>query len=255
MTTRWLLWLWLPLPLVALSPGWNDVEVRGVRQEVLFLAAKAPKHSEAILFLPGDGGYRGAAKEMSRAMADSGYDVCVWDTKRYLSTFTARDGQLREEQLGGDFASIRAACVSGPGRRVILAGWSQGAAMSAVAGASPEGRHAFAGVVLLALPDTGVLAWRWKDSVAALWRGAPGGPQFATETYLARIAPLPLAVIQAGRDHFTPASVSKRMLASIRRPHHLRTLEDAEHDFGPNRGHMYEELNRALRWIQRHERL
>lgn len=235
---------------------WSHVDLRGTQQDVLHLPAPASGRSHisaAILFLPGDGGWRGAAKEMASTMANSGYDVYVWDTKHYLASFTAKQGALKEGEIGSDFAAMRRALVPDAARTVILTGWSQGAAMSAVAAASPEGKQVFAGVILLALPDSGVLAWRWKDNFASLTGRAPNEPSFRTEPYLSHLSPLPTAVLQAGRDRFTAAHVSRQLLSHLRRPHRIHTFDEAGHDFGPDRSAFYRALNLALEWIDRRE--
>jgi dienelactone hydrolase len=232
------------------TDGWKDVALRGSQQHVLHLPGKHTHHT-AILFLPGDGGWRGAAKDMAAAIATSGYDVFVWDTKHYLTSFTALQGQLHENEIGPDFAAMRRTLVPNAHQPVVLVGWSQGAAMSAVAAASPEGKAAYAGAILLALPDAGVLAWRWKDNLTYLTGKLPNEPAFSTENYLGQMSPLPAAVIQAGKDRFTAKQVSQRLISRMHRPRRVRTLEDAEHDFGPNRSAMYHELNAALLWITR----
>jgi dienelactone hydrolase len=250
----WLAIAVMPVFAAAPASAWSQVELRGTQQDVLWLhstktgAAAAPV---AVLFLPGDGGYRGAAKEMATTIAASGYDVAVWDTKRYLTSFTAKSGGLAVTDVGPDFAAMRQALVPRE-RPVILIGWSQGAAMSVVAAASAEGKAAFVGTILLALPDAGALAWRWRDNFSYLTGGKPGVPHFDTEPYLSQMAPLPTAVIQAGRDRFTARAVSRRLLSHLRHPRHLRTLEDASHDFGPDRSAMYRELSQAVHWIERH---
>jgi pimeloyl-ACP methyl ester carboxylesterase len=236
----------------ALIPGWNEVRIRDVAQDVLRIPAHSPRQSASVLFLPGDGGWRGAAKDIAQAIAGSGYEVYVWDTKRYLASFTRGKSTLREEQIASDFAAMRVALGSTTNERFVLLGWSQGAAMSVVAGASQEGKNAFAGVIALALPDAGVLGWRWRDNLCYLTGGTPKEPTFRTEPYLSRLAPLPTAVIQAGRDKFTPQAVSRRLLSHLRHPRRIRTLEEAEHDFDPERNRLFDQLRQSLDWITGH---
>src|SRR5512134_3496723 len=95
------------LAQAALHPGWNEVPIRDVPQDVLRIATPSPGKDTTVLFLPGDGGWRGAAKDIAEAIAGSGYDVCVWDTKRYLTSFTRGRSTLREEQIAPDFAAMR----------------------------------------------------------------------------------------------------------------------------------------------------
>ena len=238
------------LAFQAQGADWTQVDLRGEPQDILKITGAEPKRGVSVLFLPGDAGWRGAAKEMAQSMAGSGYDVYVWDIKRYLTGFTqGRRSTLTEEQIGPDAAAMRSAVAADPDKTVVLVGWSQGAAMSVLAAASQEGKRAFAGVIAMALPESGVLGWRWWDNLTWITRRPPHEPRFTTGPYLSRIAPLPVAVIQAGRDRFTPRMVSHRLLARLRRPRRIRTLEDAPHDFGPMRAALYQQVSESLGWI------
>src|SRR5512142_2391374 len=73
------------LPAIAaaeLHPGLNHVAIRGQQQNVYFIpAVKGASGSKgAVLFSPGDGGWRGLAVSMAEHIAAAGYDTYGFDT-------------------------------------------------------------------------------------------------------------------------------------------------------------------------------
>ncbi len=66
------------LPLVsfanAASPGRNSVAVRGKAQTIWFYPATGAKLDRKVLFIAGDGGWRGWAITVAQQMAAWGYD-------------------------------------------------------------------------------------------------------------------------------------------------------------------------------------
>ena len=64
------------LPLRAQSPE-NKVKIRGQSLDVYFFSAQGVRqqpHSK-VLFVPGDGGWRGRAIKIAQTIASWGYDV------------------------------------------------------------------------------------------------------------------------------------------------------------------------------------
>ncbi|HWR54794.1 MAG TPA: AcvB/VirJ family lysyl-phosphatidylglycerol hydrolase, partial [Bryobacteraceae bacterium] len=59
------------------------VSIRGVPQDVYHYGSGG-RHRGTVMFLPGDGGWRGFAVNVAEEMASWGYDVYGFDTKRYL---------------------------------------------------------------------------------------------------------------------------------------------------------------------------
>jgi len=62
--------------------------IRGNEFALARLPSSANVSSVAVIFLPGDGGWRGTAVAMGRTIASWGYDVYGFDTKKYLAAFT-----------------------------------------------------------------------------------------------------------------------------------------------------------------------
>lgn len=233
-----------------LHEGWNEVRIRGMAQHILRVDSVPGAARAAVLFVPGDAGYRGAAREMARKLAENGRTVYVWDTKRYLESFSKHGGSLSTEDFGRDFRSMRLAIEPDRSARVLLAGWSQGAAMSVAAVAEEAPDPAFQGLLVLALPERGALRWDWVAGWVSLFGGTPAGPEFDTEPFLPMLRGFPVAVIQAGNDRFTARSVSRRFFLRLRHPHRARMLPSARHDFGPDRSELYAMLESDLEWLE-----
>src|SRR6185295_8774725 len=76
------------------TPGRNSAWVRSQAQDIYFYPAQGALRG-SVLFVPGDGGWRGFAIDIAQVIAQGGYDVYGLDTKRYLESFTGRTA-LRE---------------------------------------------------------------------------------------------------------------------------------------------------------------
>lgn len=92
---------------------------------------------------------------MTQKLAASGIDIYGWDVKQYLSGFTCGRTTLSEKDIQADAAILASRLGATQNRRFVLIGWSQGAAMAVLAGASPALQTLLSGVVVLGLPESG----------------------------------------------------------------------------------------------------
>src|SRR5262245_52087577 len=102
-----LLMLWVAAPLHAQTPisGKQMMPLRGQPQPLYFYpCTKSTPDLPVILFLPGDGGWRGFAIDMAKSIARAGYDVYGWDVKQYLMGFTGKT-TLSEAEMAADTRS------------------------------------------------------------------------------------------------------------------------------------------------------
>ena len=234
------------LPLVsfanAASPGRNSVAVRGKAQTIWFYPATGAKLDRKVLFIAGDGGWRGWAITVAQQMAAWGYDVYGLDTRNYLSSFTG-GAPLKEAEVMNDFKQIAEWMADKPGERVTLVGWSEGAGLGVLAVAADANKKTFTGLITFGLGDENILGWNWRDTLTYLTKTTPNEPTFKAANYMARIAPLPLLMIQSSRDEYTPLDEAKRLFAAAREPKKFAIIEAQNHKFSGNQ----EEFNRALR--------
>ncbi|HVX67036.1 MAG TPA: alpha/beta hydrolase [Bryobacteraceae bacterium] len=233
-------------------PGKNALEIRGQRQEVYYLPARnlptgpAPP---AILFAPGDGGWRGLAVEIAETMASWGHPVFGIDTKRYLESFTQGKATLNEKQITDDMAEVGRWAIQGLPGKLIFVGWSEGAGLGVLALGAPENRLLYQGLIAVGLPERAEMGWRWADNITYITKKDPDEPMFATAPLLGAIAPAPLYVLQSTGDEYAPPEVTKRIFAGARQPKRLEFVEAHNHRFDGNRDAFYKALREGIGWI------
>ena len=238
------------LAAAAAQPGKNALVVRGQEQAIYYYPSTTAKQG-AVLFAPGDGGWRGVAETFAATIATWGYDVYGFDTKRYLESFTpAGKPTLTAPIMAADLAQV-AAWVSGKGReRILFVGWSEGAALAALAGSSPEGKSAFAGIALVGLPESGVLGWKMADTLATFAKREPDEPHYRTSALLPGISPLPLWMIYGSDDEYTSPDRAKSLFASAREAKKIVFVPGANHRFDGKREQYYDSLKEGLSWLR-----
>ena len=238
------------LPLRAQSPE-NKVNIRGQLLDVYFFSAQGARqqpHSK-VLFVSGDGGWRGCAIKIAQTIASWGYDVYGLDTKHYLESFTG-ESTLTVPDVMNDFRALAEWMTKGNGERVNLVGWSEGAGLCLLAAAGRDNKRIFTGLVGLGLTENNVLAWRWSDYLTYLTHRDPGGPSFESSGYLPAVTPLPLYLIQSTGDQYVSVEASKRLYLAAREPKKLVMVNAQNHRFDGNQDEMFRNLREGLQWIR-----
>jgi dienelactone hydrolase len=225
------------------------VQVRGRTFSMAQLAPSNKTSEVAVIFLPGDGGWRGAAVSMSRTISSWGYDVFGFDTKKYLETFSEGGRKLASEELAADVRLV-ANQVAGPSqRRVVLVGWSQGASMSVAAVSGIKSRSPIHGVVTLGLPESGVLGWDWKATLAIIARREPDQPTFPVKPLLPAASPVPVWMIHGTDDEYTTSEVARSLYEVTSEPKRLEEITGANHRFDAHQDELYRSLKKGLAWV------
>lgn len=237
----------LSLPAFAWQPGRNALTVRGHALDLQFLPASGAPRAR-VLFLPGDGGWRGFAIDIARALASWGFDVVAIDTHDYLTAVT-RQRALTAEEMRADLVQL--ATTAAEGRPLYCVGWSQGAAMAALAASAPLSPHPFHGIAAIGLPPRAVLGWRLADNVTWLTHKLPDEPLFETRPLLERLATLPFALLQSRGDEFTSPAEVEQLFAASAGPKRLLWIDAADHKFTNRRSEFYSSLHDALEWLMR----
>jgi dienelactone hydrolase len=234
------------LHVSALGAGTIQVTVRGHALPLAHVAAPSPAGRVSVLFLPGDGGWHGFAITIANRMASAGYDVYALDTRNYLEAFTGPN-VLSVRQVASDL-EVMAAAIRRDQRQVALVGWSEGAGLAVAAAAENPG--AFAGVVVFGVPEQAALAWRLRDSLASLAGREPDEPQFAVAPLLTQIRRVPLVMIQATKDPFTPMDRAKALFDRASGPKRLEFVEARNHRFDGGTERFFRVLLDGLLWVQ-----
>lgn len=239
--------------LCAASEERVPLQLRGKPQMLVRLHAAAPDANAAVVFLPGDGGWRGVAISMSKNVAAWGYDVFGFDTRKYLETFSANGTQLSREQLADDVLRLAEEAYARSRKPVILLGWSEGAGM-AVAGAAAAasaGNRTILGVVTLGLPESAVLGWDWKAALWAIARREPDQPKFPVRPLMAKVAPKPIWMIHGSADEYTSPRDARALFAAAAEPKRFEEIAGANHRFDGQQEELYRSLKAGLEWIAR----
>lgn len=239
-----------PLQVHSLVPGWNAVPVRDIAQDVMYVPPQPSSPVRVpILFLPGDGGWRGFAVDMANQLAARGHPVYGLDTKKYLTSFTAANRHLTTRAMAGDLHQLLRVLPTS-GRKALVVGWSQGAAMALLAAHGRRGHQEVLGVVALSLPEEAALGWRWKDTLFSLFRKRPGQPHFSVMEQVPGVAPVPIGLIHPSQDNFTTLEQEVTLFRAAHSPKQLRVICGANHSFDDQRPELWRALEEVMDWVQ-----
>jgi dienelactone hydrolase len=230
------------------TPGKNIVTIRGQKQEIHYYPATGARLNQKVLFVPGVGGWRGWAITVARTIASWGYDVYGLDTMTYLRGFTGKT-TLKETDVMNDFRQIAEWMTNRSGERLALVGWSEGAALGVLGAAGENNKKTFTGLITFGLGDENVIGWRWADNITSLIGKTPNEPTFRAADYMAKVAPLPLFLIQSGQDEYTPLDEAKRLFALAREPKRFVLVPAKDHRFDGNQEEFFRQLREGMQWI------
>jgi dienelactone hydrolase len=136
----------------------------------------------------------------------------------------------------------------GGSEKVLLVGWSEGAGLCVLGAAGSGKQDVFAGVVAIGLGEQTVLGWRLADALTWITRRVPNEPTFRSVSYLAKVAPLRLAVLHSSGDEYTRPERVKEMFAAAAEPKRLDLIEARNHRFDGGRDRFFSALRTSLDW-------
>ncbi len=198
--------------------------------------------------LPATGAGEASKKKIASTMAAWGYDVYGLNTREYLRRFTHKPS-LTAAEVPGDFRTLVRDAGGSRENKVILMGWSAGAALVVLAGAEGS-KSSIEGVAAVSLPETAFLAWHWRNRLAFLPWIKETGPTFSTLPYVPEVAPLPLMIIQSAKDRFVPEKDRNLLFSAAIQPRRRIFLHAGGHSFPGARKRFFEELKIGLEWVQ-----
>lgn len=226
------------------------ITIRGKQQTVRTFGTRG---KQAVVVSSSDGGWVRLAPLIAGVLANRGFFVVGFDTKAYLSSFTASDSTLTEADVPGDYGPLIDFAASGSPMAPILLGVSEGAGLSVLAATREDVKQKVRGVIVVGLPDKTELAWRWRDSIIYLTHGVPSEPTFSTGPLMGRVAPVPLAALHSSSDPFVPLETIKAMMARAMEPKRLWTITSSDHRFSDNEAEFQARLLEAVAWVNSHK--
>ena len=219
----------------------------------LALPATLTRRDILVVYASGDGGWFGAATDMWRQIARAGYATAGFSSRALLRIERAPGSTLDPAQLAVEYgvivANARQALGLPPDARVILAGWSRGAAFSVLVGAN-EGFHDTLGVLAIGLADGEDLTVDGSGDDSDDGNAAPGVRQWPFDTY-ALVSGLahPCAVIQATHDNYFPAADAQRRFGPDTSVRRFYSVDARNHRFSGGKATFDAALLEALQWI------
>jgi hypothetical protein len=88
-----------------------------------------------------------------------------------------------------------------------------------------------------------------KEEEHVRWRRRRQATELEIYPYLARLADLPLAVIQSTHDNYLPASSARDLFGNDTDRRQFHAIEAKNHSFAGARTALYETLRASLQWV------
>jgi len=243
--------LLLALTLMTAAPvqatcGSERIFLRGKPQH-LHLCGD-PRGRPAVV-TSGDGGWIHLAPHVSEVLASRGYRVIGFDSKAYLAAFTDGPRLLTTDDVAADYRVLIDFAAQG-GRRPLLIGVSEGAALSIAAASADAVKASIAGVVTLGLGELNELAWHWRDAIIYLTKRVPDEPCFRASDFIRRVSPVPLVMLQSSTDEYVPREEAGRLASMAQEPKRCWIIEASDHAFSDNRPLFDARLIDGINWIE-----
>ncbi len=220
-----------------------------IRGQTITLRTFGQRGQPAVIVASGDGGWMHLGPHVASVLAARGFFVVGVDAKEYLTRFTANDSTLTEADVPRDYKAIVEYAASGSTQAPILAGVSEGAALSLLAATTDDVKKAVGGVIAIGMPDKAELGWRWRDALIYVTHGVPNEPTFSTAAVIERVSPIPVAAIHSTHDEFVPLDTINAVMARAKEPKRLWTIDAADHRFSDKTAEFDARLIEAVAWI------
>ena len=178
-----------------------------------------------------------------------GYDVYGFDTKQYLEGFSSGSAKLSATEMRRDLSEVVDWVRSRGASSVTVLGWSQGAGMAFLAAHDRATR--VDGVLTMGLPESAVLGWNWRDTLAAIARREPEEPHFSVKSLLPAVAPTPLWMIHGAQDEYTTPETARSLYSEAKEPKRFVQIDGGNHRFDGKRAELFQALREGLEWVRK----
>ena len=241
-----------------------DVSLRG-RSFVLhgYLPTEIRKDVPLVLYSSGSGGWHDFDEYVASSFAERGLPVLGVSTHSYLKTFYSDDHPATSTAVVEDYIELikqakKIARVdeSSP---VILAGWSLGAGYAPLIASDARIKPHVLGVITFSLSRENETALTVSNRLMSRLLGRTIGPSFDVSQYLARVAPVPVAIIQAAKDRNASPREAQKIISGVS-PDDGSTLRlfqvtaGRSHSFAGGRSEVEQTLDEVLAWIRKESR-
>ncbi|MGH9971902.1 MAG: alpha/beta hydrolase [Pyrinomonadaceae bacterium] len=211
-----------------------------------------------VLYLSGASGWHGFDDHIATTMALHGAAVYGLSLHSYLTTFYNGDHPVTVENLGEDYSllikEVRRVAGVGEATGIVLGGWSLGAGYALIVAANPQIKPQVKGVVCIAISRENESFYSLLDALKSKLSLHTRGPFLDAAEALKRIAPLPVAILQAESDKSASPKEAQMLLQAadlrVSDPIRLLIVKSARnHRFEGARNDFDATLGQALDWI------
>jgi alpha-beta hydrolase superfamily lysophospholipase len=228
----------------------EKVQLRGQPIALTIYTPATPARG-TILMGSGDVGWVGLAASLAEEFSGRGYIVVGINVRLYLSTFTSGKSHVETTDEPADYRTIAEFLAARHllVHPVVAAGVSEGAALAVLAASDPKNHQWLDGVITMGLPASAELAWRWTDAASWITKRDANEPSFSPQDVIARVAPLPLYMIQSKKDEYVTPADYERFRTLARAPSQLVLIDASNHRFTDRRPQLDAAFTGGLAWI------
>jgi len=252
-------------PTVSPSPGpltWNhDVFVEQRWLQLRMARPPGPiRNRPLVLFITGDGGWRGKNLDAFRHLIRWGFPVAGLSAPDYLGHLAGGAETLSPAGLARDVAlvidSVRQGLDLPADGRTILVGVSRGADLTALAAAQHSLRHSISGVLVIGLTREEEYVrphhW-WRDgravSSTADENVHPESARLAEPYVALQRVDVPVSLIQSSNDEYVPAAEARTLFGPDTASRRFHVIEARNHSFSNARDALYRQMAASLDWL------
>ena len=197
-----------------------EVPLRGHRLVLHgYLPAEIVADAPVVLYNSGSGGWHDFDDYLAAALAERGLPVFGVSTHSYLKDFYNDEHPATFAAVAEDYLELikQARKIAGvdESRPVILAGWSLGAGYAPLVASDPRIKPEVLGIIALSLSRDNETALTVGHRLMSRLMGRTYGPSFDVSQYLARVAPVPVAIIQAARDRTASPGKAQQLIDGV----------------------------------------
>lgn len=213
-----------------------------------------------VLYASGDGGWFGTAVDMFRRIGQAGYLAVGFSSRAFLKIERPGGTLVSAAQLAAEYGHILALARRTLGldatSRAVLTGWSRGAAFSVLVASEPAPADSLLGVVAIGLAEGEGLEIKSAEDETDDGGTSPGTRRRPFDTYarIARLGPLPCAVIQATHDDYLPAPRARQLFGPDTPLRRFYAVDARNHRFSGGKAAFDAAFVDALRWVVSHVR-
>lgn len=229
--------------------------LHGQRLDLHVAVPAAPVRTDlVVVYASGDGGWFGSAIAQWREFARAGYASVGFSARSFLHITRPAPATLNSARLATEYQHIiqdaRRAVGWQDQPRVILAGWSRGAAFAVIAGTEPQIKDSLAGVVAIGLAEGEDLTVDGDGDDTDDGSASPIARRWPFDTYeRAQQLTAPCAVIQATHDNYFPSADARRRFGPDTATRRFYEVEAKNHRFSGGTAKFNSALSDALEWI------